>query len=789
MEEGNGFEKVTYRRTSSGKKLVNQYEMIRDVGKGQWGRVVCVRDVTSNKKFALKIFAKSVLSARRQPIFTKDGILMTNGLDRVCDEVLMQLDLDHPFIVKAVGILDDDQHDNLYLGMEYLRGGPVMNFDEKLQRYSASVKKGKNLEVNGASRPMELGSREASAELGCREGREEGEGAARREGNGGGRGGRGEIFLLTETAAFFFVAQIAKGLLYLHDRKIIHKDVKPENVLLTEKIPMDPLWVRLQSVPLHSSPSPSESFWQRGEQARRERERERGERRRQREDEDEGGETDKGAAASSSPFSADVTMAAQEEEEEEHEGAPEEKGTGGGDRKERAGGERDVGDGDAKSVSSASFPDEPFFGLDDKGGQFVESRGGCGRGGAEVLFLGDGEDEMGEEDEVEGGEGVGGSRLIEDGFGFSSSCPSASCAEKRKYRDREEEGVPSLCGGSSPSRWSDEEGSEVGDVGGKRQRRRERSDSDPLRDFMWFSAPTVTREELKNIFPQHRPEEKKGQLVNGRGGEGNACNGKIGVVGGGLEGEDKAEKEQESTSLSMPCVKLGDFTISTRCETRALEIYDAEGTQLFTPPECFKPPEEDDENEDTDPFGQAGGEKEGEGEGEGEGEDNEMGAAANGGVGGEGHQGRRRKLKAIGGTRRVLKGGPRDVWSLGCLLFVMLFGKCPFWGESPLQLQMSVLYDPLKIPEDEREISAETRQLLEGLLAKDPEARLTLEGLLSHPLVRRCADGSALSLQVSSSASASASPSHAVRGWNSNSTSATAEKETEPKTAVPSVHD
>ncbi|OLP72797.1 Serine/threonine-protein kinase ppk34, partial [Symbiodinium microadriaticum] len=59
-------------------------------------------------------------------------------------------------------------------------------------------------------------------------------------------------------------------------------------------------------------------------------------------------------------------------------------------------------------------------------------------------------------------------------------------------------------------------------------------------------------------------------------------------------------------------------------------IYDAQGTQQFTPPECFD--------------GQVS-----------------------------------------------IKGKPRDMWSLGCVLFVLAFGQCPFWAESNFELQLKII--------------------------------------------------------------------------------------------------
>jgi serine/threonine protein kinase len=62
-----------------------------------------------------------------------------------------------------------------------------------------------------------------------------------------------------------------------------------------------------------------------------------------------------------------------------------------------------------------------------------------------------------------------------------------------------------------------------------------------------------------------------------------------------------------------------------------------------------------------------------------------------------------------------------DWWSLGTLLYEMIFGITPFWDDNHAAMYRRILYDPLSFPGP---ISEEARSLLKGLLERDPRRRL-----------------------------------------------------------------
>ncbi|KAJ4309875.1 hypothetical protein N0V94_008721, partial [Neodidymelliopsis sp. IMI 364377] len=81
-----------------------------------------------------------------------------------------------------------------------------------------------------------------------------------------------------------------------------------------------------------------------------------------------------------------------------------------------------------------------------------------------------------------------------------------------------------------------------------------------------------------------------------------------------------------------------------------------------------------------------------------------------------------------------VSGRAADIWSMGCTLYCLLFGRIPFEKHGMIELYQAIRMDPVQF---DSPCSDELKDLLLQLLEKDPKKRIKMEQLREHPWVTR----------------------------------------------------
>ena len=78
-----------------------------------------------------------------------------------------------------------------------------------------------------------------------------------------------------------------------------------------------------------------------------------------------------------------------------------------------------------------------------------------------------------------------------------------------------------------------------------------------------------------------------------------------------------------------------------------------------------------------------------------------------------------------------------DMWSAGCILYILLCGYTPFYGDDDYKLCQNVLKGSFDMDGEEwEEISKEAKNLIKKLICK-PEKRLTAQEALEHKWLKK----------------------------------------------------
>jgi protein-serine/threonine kinase len=121
QEEGEELKKVT-----NNKLTINDFTIIKVIGKGSYGKVLLVKKNKEDKVYAMKVLKKKAMIKRNQVQHIKS------------ERKIMEL-IDYPFIVKLKYAFQNPQ--KLYLVMDYCPGGELFFHIQRVERFNEEAVK------------------------------------------------------------------------------------------------------------------------------------------------------------------------------------------------------------------------------------------------------------------------------------------------------------------------------------------------------------------------------------------------------------------------------------------------------------------------------------------------------------------------------------------------------------------------------------------------------------------------------------------------------------------------
>eukprot|EP01062_Namystynia_karyoxenos_P062908 TRINITY_DN55762_c0_g1_i1.p1 TRINITY_DN55762_c0_g1~~TRINITY_DN55762_c0_g1_i1.p1 ORF type:complete len:1039 (+),score=290.03 TRINITY_DN55762_c0_g1_i1:109-3225(+) len=109
-----------------GNKTINEYAVLRDLGRGSYGKVKLVVHLPTGEQRAIKIMRKSMLSRVHKGQDMASG---ASALDDALREVAIMKRLKHPNVIGLHEVIDDPECDKMYVIMDLAENGCIFRLD------------------------------------------------------------------------------------------------------------------------------------------------------------------------------------------------------------------------------------------------------------------------------------------------------------------------------------------------------------------------------------------------------------------------------------------------------------------------------------------------------------------------------------------------------------------------------------------------------------------------------------------------------------------------------------
>jgi serine/threonine protein kinase len=172
-----------------GDKFYNGYKLLDYLGEGAFSKVKLVEK--NNQKYAMKVINRKKLMSQKKGFGFKlngDKVTIDNALEDAMREIAILKKCNHKNVIKLYEILHDNKKDKLYLILEYVQNGTIMIYNEDEDTFQINEHFYKNNDPNSD---------------------------------------------YTEDEIRKIIRQIILGIDYLHNNGVIHRDIKPDNILIS----------------------------------------------------------------------------------------------------------------------------------------------------------------------------------------------------------------------------------------------------------------------------------------------------------------------------------------------------------------------------------------------------------------------------------------------------------------------------------------------------------------------------------------------------------------------------